>query len=177
MNNKFVITGGPGTGKTTIIKKFKSLGYSCSKEISREIIAEQIIVDGEILPWKDLTKFSNSVFSLRKAQYINAPIDRLHFFDRSIIDVIAYMKVDDLRISEEFSEYCKKYRYNTTVFFTPIWEEIYHKDMHRKENLYSAKKIEKYILETYASFGYNLIEIPKQPTKERIDFILSKTKY
>ena len=37
-----MITGAPGTGKTTIINQLKSLGYSCSNEISREIIAEQI---------------------------------------------------------------------------------------------------------------------------------------
>ena len=79
MENKIVITGAPGTGKTTIINQLKSLGYSCSDEISREIIAEQIAAGGDILPWKDLTVFSKSVFSLRKAQYINTSTDSLHF--------------------------------------------------------------------------------------------------
>jgi len=173
MENKIVITGAPGTGKTTIINQLKSLGYSCSEEISREIIAEQIAAGGDILPWKDLTVFSNSVFSLRKAQYINASTDSLHFFDRSMIDVIAYLKADQLKVSKQFFEDCKKFRYNNTVFYTPIWEEIYHKDLQRQESLSSAKKIEKFILKTYTSFGYSLVEIPKQSTKQRVNFILS----
>lgn len=173
MENKIVITGAPGTGKTTIINQLKSLGYSCSNEISREIIAEQIATGGDILPWKDLTVFSNSVFSLRKAQYINASTESLHFFDRSMIDVIAYLKADNLKVSNQFFEDCKKFRYNNTVFYTPIWEKIYHKDLQRQESLSSAKKIEKFILTTYKSFGYSLVEIPKQSTKQRVDFILS----
>ena len=173
MENKIVITGAPGTGKTAIINQLKSLGYSCSEEISREIIAEQIAAGGDVLPWKDLTAFSNSVFSLRKAQYINTSTDNLHFFDRSMIDVIAYLEVDKLKVSKQFLEDCKKFRYNNTVFYAPIWEEIYHKDLQRKESLSSAKKIEKSLLATYTSFGYSLVEIPKQSTKQRVDFILS----
>lgn len=97
------------------------------------------------------------------------------FFDRSMIDVIAYLKADELKVSKQFFEDCKKFRYNNTVFYTPIWEEIYHKDLQRKESLSSAKKIEKFILATYTSFGYSLVEIPKQSTVKRVDFILSST--
>ncbi|HIE74221.1 MAG TPA: ATP-binding protein [Flavobacteriales bacterium] len=174
MDKKILITGAPGTGKTSIINQLKKLGYSCSMEISRKIITEQIASDGEILPWKNLEAFSQRVFSLRKAQYINAPSDTMHFFDRGIIDVIAYMKVDNLTISENYKEDCEKYKYNTTVFYTPIWEEIYKNDTQRKEDMESAITIEKVLITTYKSFGYTLIEIPKLTTSERVDFILSK---
>ena len=38
-NKKIVISGGPGSGKTTIIDGLKSEGYFCLEEISREYIA------------------------------------------------------------------------------------------------------------------------------------------
>ena len=174
MENKIVITGAPGTGKTSIIAQLKKLGYSCSEEISREIITEQIASGGKVLPWLNLKAFSQRVFSLRKAQYINASTNSLHFFDRGLLDVIAYLKVDALPISKHYKEECEKYRYNTTVFYTPIWEEIYKNDSQRKEDLNSAMTIEKSLLETYNFFGYTLIEIPKLTTRERADFILSK---
>ncbi len=50
MENKIVITGAPGTGKTSIIAQLRRLGYSCSKEISRDIITEQISSSGEAVP-------------------------------------------------------------------------------------------------------------------------------
>ena len=174
MKKKIVITGAPGTGKTSIIDELKKRGYSCSEEISREIIAEQIASSGKMLPWLNLEAFSQRVFSLRKAQYINASTNSLHFFDRGLLDVIAYMKMDALPISKHYKEDCEKYRYNTTVFYTPIWEEIYINDSERKESVESAITIEKSLLETYNLFGYTLIEIPKLTTGERVDFILSK---
>jgi predicted ATPase len=174
MKNKIVITGAPGTGKTSIIAQLKKLGYSCSKEISREIITEQIASGGKVLPWLNLEEFSQRVFSLRKSQYINAPTDSLHFFDRGLLDVIAYMKVDALSINKHYEDECEKYKYNTTVFYTPIWKEIYKNDSQRKEDLNSAITIEKSLLETYNTFGYTLIEIPKLTTRERVDFILSR---
>ena len=174
MGNKIVITGAPGTGKTSIITQLRKSGYSCSEEISREIITEQIASNGKVLPWLNLEAFSKRVFSLRKAQYINVPKDSLHFFDRGLLDVIAYMKVDNLPISKYYKQECEQYKYNTTVFYTPIWEEIYKNDSQRKEDLNSAITIEKSLLETYNFFGYTLIAIPKLTTEKRVDFILSK---
>jgi len=40
MNQKYIITGAPGTGKTAIINALMQKGYSCAEEISREIIAK-----------------------------------------------------------------------------------------------------------------------------------------
>ena len=59
MIQNYIITGAPGTGKTTIINALKKEGYSCAEEISRELIAEQIDIGGNILPWKDQIAFEN----------------------------------------------------------------------------------------------------------------------
>ncbi|MBC8265687.1 MAG: ATP-binding protein [Flavobacteriales bacterium] len=174
MEKKIVITGAPGTGKTAIIDCLKKLGYSCSKEISREIIAEQLASGGDILPWKNLQAFSERVAALRKVQFDNAPNNKIHFFDRGIVDVIAYMRIDNLEIDNYLIKKCKEMKYSKSVFYTPIWEEIYIKDKERKEDIFQAKLIEKELITAYKEFDYNLIEIPKSNIKERVKFILSK---
>ncbi|MBK9281414.1 MAG: AAA family ATPase [Candidatus Obscuribacter sp.] len=45
---KFVITGGPSVGKTTIVKGLQNLGYRVVHEI-----ATQLIREGKSLPWVD----------------------------------------------------------------------------------------------------------------------------
>jgi len=38
INKKVVITGGPGTGKTSVIKELMDRGYKCYDEGSRDVI-------------------------------------------------------------------------------------------------------------------------------------------
>ena len=37
MQKKIVLIGGPGTGKTSVLKQLKRTGFFCIEEISREI--------------------------------------------------------------------------------------------------------------------------------------------
>ena len=172
---KFVITGAPGTGKTSILNYLKIKGYNCIDEISREIISEQIAIDGEILPWKNISAFSERVFKLRESQLINSK-NTLTFFDRGLVDIDAYMKVDKLKIPNYLEESIKKNRYNKEVFYTPIWEEIYINDHERKESINHAKIIEYEILSSYTFYDYHLIKVPKGTVEERANFILSYIK-
>jgi len=37
-NNRFIITGGPGSGKTSLVEVLQNLGYAGFPEIARELI-------------------------------------------------------------------------------------------------------------------------------------------
>ena len=88
--------------------------------------------------------------------------------------LIAYLKLDKLAVNDNIMEMVKKFPYNKTVFYTPIWAEIYTNDSERKEDINTAKNIEKILLTTYQSFGYTLVTVPKLTVNERTAFILSK---
>lgn len=175
MNQKYIITGGPGTGKTSIINELKNRGFNCIDEVSREIITDQMSHGGDILPWKNQIAFENRIANIRAQQYSESPKNCICFFDRSVFDCIAYLKVNNLNTTSEILKNIKKYNFNNTVFYTPIWEEIYKNDRERIENIEMAMKIQKSIIQTYKYYGYKLIEIPKFPITERTDFIISKT--
>ena len=176
MIKKIVITGAPSTGKTTIINALKKEGYSCAEEISRELIAEQIDIGGNILPWKDQIAFENQIANRRYKQYLDSPENCICFFDRSSIDCIAYLNSNKLEATSQIIEIIKNCTFNKTVFYTPIWEEIFENDMERKENIEQSKKIEIELKKCYQSFGYSIIEIPKTTLDKRVNFILSQIK-
>ena len=106
--------------------------------------------------------------------YLSSPNNRICFFDRSIIDCIAYLKLNNLEITQEITDKIKTCNYNKNIFYTPLWEEIYTKDKERKENIKTAKSIEDAIINVYKKNKYTIIKIPKLSIKERVDFVISK---
>jgi len=170
-----VLTGGPGSGKTTLIQKLAEKGYKCYPEISREVTLEarkngieQLFLEKPIL-------FSELLIEGRKKQHQNAMTepDSLVFIDRGIPDVPAYMHYIGDSYPPAFDEACRAYKYHT-VFFLPSWEEIFTPDEARYENYGQAKLIGSHLKETYIKYGYNVVEVPRDTPEKRIIFILDQ---
>jgi predicted ATPase len=173
-NLRYIISGGPGFGKTSIIKELENRKYKSIHEISRSIIKEQMEKGGDILPWKNLKAFSGLVFEQRLNQHSNAPSNEVCFYDRGIVDVLAYLKNDALHVPSSYIEASRKFHYNQIVFLTPPWREIYLMDNERKEDFEKAFAIHQLIELTYKQMGYHTQNIPLLNVEARVDFILSK---
>ena len=170
-----VITGGPGTGKTTIIDAFIEQGYACLPEISRQITLEAKKQGIEQLFLEKPLLYSELLLEGRKKQYnsaISEPIPVV-FIDRGIPDVLAYMHYIGDSYPAFFDEACKEHKYSK-IFILPPWEEIYESDDARYENFEQAKLIYNHLAETYQKYGYNLIEVPRGTVEERMQFILNQ---
>ena len=168
-----VIIGGPGSGKTTIIDGLIQKGYICYPEISREVISEARKQGIEQLFLEQPLLFSELLLEGRKKQYHNAlrEVADIIFIDRGIPDVLAYMHYIGDSYPSFFDEACHEHKY-TRIFFLPPWEEIYVSDDARYENYEQAKLIANHLVETYQSYGYDIIEVPKDSPDNRILFIL-----
>ena len=175
MPKKIIITGGPSTGKTSIIEELKKEGHQCMDEVSREVILEARKKGIEHLFLKSPIHFSEILLKKRVQQYFDADkTETTHvFFDRGIIDIIAYLKFSKTTHNIKFQEalYNMKFDY---VFICPPWEEIHTTDNERYESFEEAIKIHNDLVACYKREGYSVIEIPKGTVKERYNFILNK---
>ncbi len=170
-----VIIGGPGTGKTTIIDGLITKGYCCYPEISREVTMEAKKQGIEQLFLENPLLFSELLLEGRKKQFQNAIAEphQVVFLDRGIPDVLAYMHYIGDSYPAFFDQACREHSYSK-IFILPPWEEIYVSDDERYENFEQAKLIYNHLTETYQTYGYQLIEVPKGTVDERIDFILKQ---
>lgn len=168
---RVIITGGPGTGKSSIINELEAKGYPCHTEVSRAVIKEEMEKGSGLLPWRDLSGFSDKVFKGQTSQYHDAEEGKVNFYDRGMIDVIAYLRKDG-HPSDGLGDLVDHYPYNNTVFLTPPWHEIYSQDEERKENVEEMEAIHHSLMETYQSFGYKVVEVPKVSLSERVNFVL-----
>jgi predicted ATPase len=168
-----VITGGPGTGKTTLIDKLIEKGKVCFPEISRQIIAEARKQGIDQLFLEQPLLFSELLLEGRKKQHMDAVnhSEPIIYLDRGLPDVLAYMHYIGDSYPKTFDETCKENLYSK-VFLLPPWEEIYTSDEHRYENFEQAKLIYSHLKDTYLNYGYEVIEVPFDTVDNRILFIL-----
>ena len=177
MQEKVVITGGPGTGKSTIIEHLKSMGFYCMPEISREIILEARELGIEQLFLEDPILFSEKLLKKREKQFYTAEKSQneVVFFDRGIHDVVAYLDFLKVNYNDPFLQSAKKHQY-TCIFLLPPWKQIYITDNERYESFEQALRIYDHLKHTYTQYGYEMIEVPFGKVENRVDFLLDKLK-
>lgn len=173
MNNFYIITGGPGSGKTSIIDGIKKQGFITVDEVARQIIKEQLKIDGDALHTQNQRKFLDLMLSRSIFTYEQV-IEREHpvFFDRGIPELIGYCRLVNIEVPSYLNNATKLYHYNKNVFITPPWKEIYQHDEERKQTWQEAIDTYQQVMDSYIEAGYQLIEIPRGTIAERVNFIL-----
>lgn len=173
-SNLYIITGGPGVGKTSLICALKAQGFQCVDEDAREIIKEQMKNGGDALPWKDSQAYTALMLKRSVDSYrLNEQSVDLCFFDRGIPDTLTYACLIELSDKEEVELSVDKYRYNPIVFILPPWKEIYCMDEERKQSFREATDTFLMMKEIYTTVGYTLLEVPKVSVDGRVGFILN----
>ncbi|MGB5364467.1 MAG: AAA family ATPase [Aureibaculum sp.] len=173
MQLKYVITGGPGTGKTTLIQELEKRNYKCTPEISRQVTVMARKKGIDYLFLKDPLLFSKLLLEGREKQYLeavnsDAPIV---FFDRGIPDVHAYLNHFKTAYPDVYLKKSSLYRYDG-IFILPPWKDIYKNDQERFETYQSSVSIYNHLKEAYSMLDYDIIEVPYGKVQERTDFIL-----
>lgn len=174
-SNLFIVTGGPGSGKTTLLTELENRGFQTIPEVARKIIQEQMQQNGNALPWGKTELYKEIMFERSVNDFIRISslnTGNIIFFDRGIIDTIGYARLAGLKITPEMDRQAKQYQYNKKVFILPFWDEIYTTDAERKQTIEEAVNTYKVLKERYEFYGYNPVEVPKIPVKNRADFIL-----
>lgn len=172
---KIVVTGGPGSGKTSIIKELETRDHYCLHEISRQITLEAQKKGISQLFLEEPLLFSEMLLEGRIQQFLEADNFRCEhiFIDRGIPDVVAYMDFFGNEYPRVFSEVGKEYVYDG-VFLLPPWKEIYVSDNERYESFEQAEIIYGHLRNSYELAGYAPVEVPVGTVQERVEFILKQ---
>lgn len=174
---RFILTGTPGSGKTSIIHALKSKGYPIVEEAATDIIALEH-VNGNPDPWRQ-PDFIDKIVNLQKQRQVKTSASpyELQFYDRSPICTYALSRHLGYPISacllEEMQRIEHEHIYQKQVFFIANLGFCQPTEA-RKISFEESLSFEKIHVETYTSLGYELIKIPPDPLPERVYSILEK---
>lgn len=168
---RIVITGAPGTGKTTLVNLLQQQGYAVHPEMARALIKEQQELDSDLLPWRNHALFGEELFKRQLDQYQVAMPNIINIYDRGIPDNLGYLRRDGFQ-NKRLEEEAAAYPYYSKVFFTPPWKDIYAQDNERKEDFELMLEIHQALLDIYGFYKYQLVEVPRTTPQERLNFVL-----
>ena len=139
-NLRFVITGGPGAGKTTILNALAARGYMHAVESARAIIRERLA--SGLRPRPPLAQFGNDILHRDIARYRETRVtDRPVFFDRGIVDALCLLDQQHALALGEAEAYIRSFPYNKMVLLMPPWEAIYRTDAERDQTFAESVQV------------------------------------
>jgi len=178
-----IVTGGPGSGKTSLIEALAARGVATVPEAGRAVIRAEVAAGGDALPWGDRVAFAEKMarFDLAALERAEAEAAATQaagkspapiMFDRGLPDVVGYLTLCGLAVPDWISRAAAEPRYARRVFIAPFWPEIYATDTERRQSPDEARQTTEVMVETYTRLGYELVELPRAPIAARAAFVL-----
>jgi predicted ATPase len=172
MTNWYVITGGPSSGKTTIIELLRKRGYRTTIEHARHYIDTQRVSGRTIAEIRaNQQEFQHRVLMMQIEQERAIDPDEVHFLDRALPDALAYYRYLSLDPDPALFEALKTASYRK-VFILDLLPLA--NDYARTEDAAAQKKIHALLIKVYRELGFPIEIVPVLPPEERADYILAR---
>lgn len=176
---RYIITGGPGCGKTSVINDLTKRGYLVATEAATDVIEEGLRQNIQA-PWMadDYHIKVSNLMSKRQEEIRNSK-EPVAFFDRGHLDGITYILLQRRKLPQEVVNYVQttinENFFNKTVFFIENLD-FCEQAPHRNESLKEALEKSRHLKQNYQILGYKVINIPPGTVEQRCEWIINQTK-
>ena len=167
----YVITGGPSSGKTTVVDELHHRGYKTITESARHYMELQLINGRDIAEIRlGQAQLQHKV--LNRQIELERKLDKseLTFLDRATPDSLAYYRYLGLPPDKKLTDWLETAHYKKIFVLDLLPLKL---DEIRSENESEQRAIHAELIKVYTERGAEVVMVPVLPPKERADFILA----
>ena len=161
---RYVITGGPCSGKSTLVDAIKERGFLTVDETAREFLKENPGIRGRDLVMGVFRRQIEEESALER--YPNEV-----FLDRGLVDVAAYSRFWLGEVPREIQEAGLSCRYQKVFALDRL--PFVSDGIRVEKNDAEAERIHRLIIQTYKEHGYEPLGVPVMSLRERADFVIN----
>ncbi|MFT5138596.1 MAG: putative ATPase [Lysobacterales bacterium] len=166
-----VFAGGPGSGKSSLLKALSDNGYRTVEETAecllREAVANGSSAQGmraDPIQWQlDLLERDFELFN-------TLPRNEVLFTDTSIIETLVFSQNAGIEVGPRLSTWLERLRFARVFFLEPLND--YAQTKVRMESSDVARDISQQIMAAYRQYGYEPIPLPAMPLQSRLDRVM-----
>jgi len=169
MTKRIIFTGGPTSGKSTMIGILKEMNYNTFPEVARQVIEERKRFGSS----KDEWAIRQDIIFNRCLNNESRAEGEYTFYDRSAIDTFVYLEFHGLEVPKYMKEIDFSNRYDKILMLDRL---PYEDDGLRVEgDDETAKRVHDLTVKAYTSRDLEFVSIPVAETPEkRLELILEE---
>ena len=174
MTQRYILTGAPGSGKTTILSALRVRGHHVVDEAATDVI-NAFDAQGVQEPWRR-ADFIDRIVTLQRHRQIAADrhTDRLTVFDRSPVCTLALSAYLQRPVSAvlaaELDRIARENVYDPCVFFVHNIGFV-KPTAARRISYAESLTFERIHLEVYRDLGYAIVDVNPGPVADRVALI------
>ncbi|WP_327003642.1 AAA family ATPase [Dactylosporangium sp. NBC_01737] len=171
---RYIITGAPGAGKTTILAALRGRGYAVVEEAATDVNL-RLQALGRDQAWRD-PEFIDAITLLQRERLEQPapPATDVQVFDRSPICTLALAAYLGQPVTPvlagEIDRVTAEASYQRRIFFVHLLGFITPTAV-RRISLAQSVAFERFHEEAYRSHGFELVDVPAGTVEERVDLI------
>lgn len=171
---RYIMTGAPGGGKTTILRALQARGYAVVDEAATDVIVREQSL-GHEEPWRD-AGFLDAITHLQRQRQERSPRPgtAVQLYDRSPICTLALAHYGGRPVPQilarEVSRISREGIYQPRAFFVRLLGFVTPTPA-RRISFAQSVSFERFHEQAYRGSGYELVDVPAGTVEERADLV------